>query len=83
MWPFAITYRTNSYLTIGNTPDATTIASVRYPFMNTQDQASLVRTGAEVFTTERHMLSPKQQIGLHIGCLLREHIRRALSPILS
>jgi len=59
--------------------------------MNTQDQARVDRDCEEVFTIENDILSPRQQIRLHLRCLVREHkfdklgwhlkgIRRALSP---
>src|SRR5258705_8872711 len=66
-------HRTNAHVTIGNNPDAVTIASVRYHFMNAQDQARVDRDSEKVFTIENDILSPRQQIRLHFRCLVRGH----------
>jgi hypothetical protein len=49
------------------------VAPIRYHFMNTQDQARVDRDCEEVFTIENDILSPRQQIRLHLRCLVREH----------
>jgi hypothetical protein len=41
--------------------------------MNAQDRARVDRDGEEVFTMEDAILSPRQQIRLHLRCLVREH----------
>jgi hypothetical protein len=41
--------------------------------MNAQDQACVDRECEEVFTIENEILSPRQQIRLHLRCLVREH----------
>ena len=66
-------HRTNAHVTIGNNPDAVTIASVRYHFMNAQEQARVDRDSEKVFTIENDILSPRQQIRLHFRCLVRGH----------
>jgi hypothetical protein len=63
----------HAHVLIGKNSDAATIAPVRNHFMNAQDRARVDRDCEEVFPMENAILSPRQQIRLHLRCLVREH----------